>query len=226
TINDQRSTTSETPAPHRASSLGFDQRSTINDQRDARTTRGVPEPGFSINDQRTNDITPPRCGPSRPLVSKKPNLRGEAPMPEETFLLPSLSADSRRELLYDAERRTLSSGEILFEAGDQATNLYILEHGEIALEVAIPGPEKRELMRLAPGQVFGWSAILGRHLETATARAVAPSEVIVIEARSLLASIESNNRLGVDLYRTLAGVIASRLFATRVQMLELLTPVA
>ncbi|HSN68425.1 MAG TPA: cyclic nucleotide-binding domain-containing protein [Thermoanaerobaculia bacterium] len=145
-------------------------------------------------------------------------------MPEEPFLLPTLSADSRRELLYDAERRMLTSGEILFEAGDEATNLYILERGEIALEVAVPGAAKRELMRLGAGQVFGWSAILGRHLETATARAVAPSEVIVIEARSLLASIESNQRLGVDLYRTLAGVIASRLFATRMQMLELLTP--
>ena len=145
-------------------------------------------------------------------------------MTGETFLLPSLSSDSRSELLYDAERRLLASGEVLFEAGDEATTLYILERGEIALEVAIPGPETRELMRLAPGQVFGWSAILGRHLETATARATAPSEVIVIDAKALLASIESNHRLGVDLYRTLAGVIASRLFATRMQMLDLLTP--
>jgi CRP-like cAMP-binding protein len=145
-------------------------------------------------------------------------------MPEETFLLPSLSADSRRELLYDAERRLLAPGEVLFEAGDEATNLYILEQGEISLEVSVPREGKRELMKLAPGQVFGWSAILGRHVETATARAIAPSEVIVIETRALLASIESNHRLGVDLYRTLAGVIASRLFATRMQILELLAP--
>ena len=145
-------------------------------------------------------------------------------MPEETFLLPTLSPDSRRELLYDAERRLLAPGEVLFEAGEEATSLYILERGEISLEVDVPREGTRELMKLAPGQVFGWSAILGRHIETATARALSQAEVIVIEAGPLLASVESNQRLGVDLYRTLAGVIASRLFATRMQMLELLAP--
>jgi CRP-like cAMP-binding protein len=149
--------------------------------------------------------------------------REEIRMHPETFLLPSLSADSRRELLYDAERRLLAAGDVLFRAGDEATTLYILERGAIALEVEIPGAGPRALMQVGEGQVFGWSAILGGHVETASARAVVPSEVIVIEAAPLLRSIESNSRLGVDLYRTLAGVIASRLRATRMQVAELLT---
>ncbi|HEY0590272.1 MAG TPA: cyclic nucleotide-binding domain-containing protein [Thermoanaerobaculia bacterium] len=137
----------------------------------------------------------------------------------------TLSADSRRELLDGAERRRLAEGEILFRAGDRATNLYLLDHGELLIEMDIPGDRPHALMNVAPGDLFGWSAVLEPHVETASVRATKASEVVVIPARPLLESIQSNQRLGMDLYRTLACLIASRLAATRTQLAELLTPV-
>ncbi len=145
-------------------------------------------------------------------------------LPGESSLPHSLSPDSRRELLDGAARRKLAPGEALFRAGDRATKLYILDQGELTIEIHIPNEGARVLQTVGPGEVFGWSALLEPHIETATARALEPSEVIVVEARPLLHNLESNTRLGVDLYRTLASVIASRLSATRLQLIELLIP--
>lgn len=142
----------------------------------------------------------------------------------ESFPLHSLSADSRRELLDGAERRKLAPGETLFRAGDPARNLYILDRGKVMIETDVAHEGSRALMPVEPQEVFGWSALLEPHVETATARAVEASEVMVIEARPLLDNLESNNRLGVDLYRTLATVIAARLIATRRQLAEILVP--
>jgi CRP-like cAMP-binding protein len=144
--------------------------------------------------------------------------------PVNVSLPHTLSTDSRTELLDGAERRKLAPGEILFRAGDDASNLYILDQGTLTIETEVPGEGPRALATVSAGEIFGWSALLEPHVETATARAAEPCEVAVIEARSLLRDLESNNRLGVDLYRTLARVVASRLSATRKQIAEMLVP--
>lgn len=141
--------------------------------------------------------------------------------PGESSFPHPLSADSRRELADGAERRRLAPGEALFLEGDRATRLYILDQGKLSLEVDVPGEGTRVLMTAGPGEVFGWSALMEPHLETATARATVPSEVLVIEAQPLLDSLESNHRLGLDLYRTLASVVAARLRATRAKMAQM-----
>ncbi|MDQ7859811.1 MAG: hypothetical protein RB149_13505, partial [Armatimonadota bacterium] len=57
--------------------------------------------------------------------------------------------------------------------------------------------------------------------KTASARTLQPTRVIVMDAGALHAACEEDHHLGYHVYRTLARVIAGRLKATRMQLLDM-----
>lgn len=116
-------------------------------------------------------------------------------------------------------------GEIIFHEGDDYSVFYLLGEGMVALELEAPDHVLR-VQTLYAGDELDWSAVLphaGKHFQ---ARALTPVTALAFEGAQLLASFKRHPEFGLAFMLRLMGVVSERLRATRVQLLDMYSPVA
>jgi len=115
--------------------------------------------------------------------------------------------------------------QVIFREGDDYSVFYLLGKGMVALELEVPGHVLR-VQTLYAGDVFDWSALLphaGKHFQ---ARALDSVTALAIEGGDLLASFKGDPEFGLAFMLRLMGVVSERLRATRLQLLDMYSPVA
>ena len=121
-----------------------------------------------------------------------------------------------REKLYQA-------GECCLTIGEKTEAVHIVQKGRVGVETQIPdAPTGRKdviLAALGPGEDFSWSALLGK-IPTASVRAIELSNVLSIDADTLIALCENKNRIGYVVMKNLASIISSRLKRHRLALLS------
>lgn len=131
--------------------------------------------------------------------------------------------------LEDAQLETLASqsrfvsspeGAYLARERHDAHGLYLIESGRVAIEVHSPRRGAVPVQTLGPGEVFGWSWLIPPHQWHFDARALEPTTAILLEGPKLLRLSESDHDMGFQLLRRLTTVLAGRLAATRLQLLD------
>ena len=73
-------------------------------------------------------------------------------------------------------RVALSAGQVLFNLGDAAESLFVVERGRIALTLPMTVRDRQQdvlIKERAPGQSLGWSALVPPHRFTQKAAAAA-----------------------------------------------------
>jgi CRP-like cAMP-binding protein len=136
-----------------------------------------------------------------------------------TFL-DGLADEHLRALAGIAEQVNASEGSVVFREGDEHPATYLVVRGAVALEVRARGRETTRLQTVGPGEVLGWSPVLGRDAMTATARALAPAALLRFDAGRLLALCEADPRFGFEFMKRTARALSRRLTAARLQMLD------
>jgi CRP/FNR family transcriptional regulator, cyclic AMP receptor protein len=116
--------------------------------------------------------------------------------------------------------RDVNQGEILFREGDTPEDVFLVVSGSVGLDINAPGMGSRRVATVGPGEILGWSAILERTQMTATAITLAASSVAQINTQQLLNICKRNPRFGYELLRRTSLALASRLSATRHQLLD------
>ena len=115
--------------------------------------------------------------------------------------------------------------QILFREGDECSDFYMIVTGLVALEIAAPGHIFR-VQTLFAGDELGWSAVLmgrGKHFQ---ARTLEPVHALAFDGIALIAACRDDPNFGFILMQRLLGVVAERLQATRLQLLDMYSPVA
>jgi CRP/FNR family transcriptional regulator len=120
---------------------------------------------------------------------------------------------------------TFDAGAVLFREGQDHDTVYLVREGTVGLEVRV-GDRTVRLQTAGPGELVGWTPLIGHGPMTATARAVGPAEVraVAMSAPQLLAHFEQEPRLGMAFLRRAAETLARRLAATRLQLLDIYRP--
>ena len=112
------------------------------------------------------------------------------------------------------------SGTLIFSECEPATDFYVIISGCVFLEIC--GPQKcTTILTLGPGELLGWSTLLGSSHLTATARCQEATRAFVLAGPEVNAKVDLNPRLGHELMRCVAYSISQRLTATRLQLLDL-----
>ncbi len=127
----------------------------------------------------------------------------------EVELFKGISSHFLNKIASHAEEQVFQAGDVLFEEGDVADYLYILEEGEI--DISIQGQKKASFQVNQPGQLFGWSAFVEPNRYTASAKTLKKSKVIRIDGDLLSALFEKYPSDGLTVMKRLASVIGSRL---------------
>lgn len=117
--------------------------------------------------------------------------------------------------------RRFASGDVLCREGEDASELYLLAGGHVALEMLVPGRGQVRVLTLGPGEVLAWSALVGKFGATATGIATDEVRAVVLPADLLWNLCESNHEVGYFVMRELARAVSRRLVETRLQLLDL-----
>lgn len=105
--------------------------------------------------------------------------------------------------------RSFKRGTYLFHEGDKASDVYLLEEGEIEITSFTMGGHRRLVTTLTPPRMFGEFAVLGDIARTASALALSDVRVSSLGGHLFLGIIESNPVVARDLLRGLARFVAS-----------------
>jgi CRP/FNR family transcriptional regulator, cyclic AMP receptor protein len=115
--------------------------------------------------------------------------------------------------------------QVIFREGDDCSEFYLIVSGLVALEIAAPGHTFR-VQTLFAGDELGWSALLmgsGKHFQ---ARALERVDALAFEGADVLAACREDTAFGFAFMQRLLSVVAERLQATRLQLLDMYSPAA
>lgn len=129
-----------------------------------------------------------------------------------------MPADMIEKLAEMAREVSLEPDAIVFRAGEESRDFFLVISGSLSVELSTP-VYAINIQTLTAGDAFGWSALLrdSTHFQV---RAREKSLVLCLDGERLLEACRQDPCLGAEIYRRLAEVVAHRLRATEVRLLE------
>ncbi|HUF32014.1 MAG TPA: Crp/Fnr family transcriptional regulator [Acidimicrobiales bacterium] len=95
------------------------------------------------------------------------------------------SEDAFKAVASEVEVRSLDRGDVLFEEGDEAAELFVVEHGRIAIANRSADGRESVFALMEPGDLFGEMPLFDGEGRSAAARALEPSRVYALAYASL-----------------------------------------
>ena len=112
-------------------------------------------------------------------------------------------------------------GELLFREGDDAETFYLVRHGSVALEMFVPARGSITIETLEAGEVVGWSWLFAPYRWHFEARTLLSTRAIAFDANRLRNKWKEDHDFGYEMMKRFVNVIAERLDATRLQLLDM-----
>jgi len=82
---------------------------------------------------------------------------------------------------------------VIFAQGDPCTSVLYVQSGGVKLSVLSGSGKEAVVALFGPGEFFGEGALAGQPVRIATATAVAPSEVLVVQKRAMVKLLHSQH---------------------------------
>ena len=129
--------------------------------------------------------------------------------PEQLDQLASFASATR----YNAQQR-------VFKSDTDADKFYIVRDGKVGVEIPAIAGEPLRIQTLGNGGVLGWSWLIPPYRWLFDARALVPSDIIVMDGARLREKCETDNALGYQLMKRFAVLMAERLNASRIAAIK------
>jgi len=132
-------------------------------------------------------------------------------------LFAALDDEAARALIGSMTTSHLERGDVLFHEGDQGDRLYVISDGKIKLGIISVDGRENLLAILGPGEMFGELSLFDPGARTATATAVAETQLIALGHDDLHKFLVGRP----DVAATLLGALARRLRRTNGALADL-----
>jgi CRP-like cAMP-binding protein len=143
-----------------------------------------------------------------PILSELPVFAGMKP--EHLALMAGCASNARFE-----------AGEVIGRQGEPADKFWIVRQGRVAIEIHAPGRGTVTIATIGENEVLGWSWLLPPHQFHFDARALTATRALALDGRCLRTKFGTDHELGYEVMRRFAPLIARRLEATSIQLLDL-----
>ncbi|MBM2825644.1 MAG: fnr 2 [Dehalococcoidales bacterium] len=119
-----------------------------------------------------------------------------------------------------ALEREYEAGATIFQEGDVAQELLVLQEGKVALQMTLPRAEAETSRRMTvdvvnKNEMIGWSAIVEPYIYTMSAICLQKTKALSISGTKLRTLMQENQKVGYLVLQGLIRVVASRLNETR-----------
>jgi CRP-like cAMP-binding protein len=133
-------------------------------------------------------------------------------------VLHGLEASHVKKLASIAREMQFPEGEIIYRPGDIGQAIYLIQTGQVIIEMEVVGYGQVTVYTVEPGQLFGWSALFPPRRKSAQARVAKPTWAIVIPADQLLDLFHRDHNLEFAFTKRITETVVERMKATRLQL--------
>jgi CRP-like cAMP-binding protein len=119
-----------------------------------------------------------------------------------------------------ASQQRVDEGDFLFREGEVAKAFYVVRHGSMAVTAVTPHQGLVTIQTLGEGDILGWSWLVKPYRWHFGARALEPSVVVGLDASCVRGKCDQDPKFGYEVMRRFAQVMASRLEATHLQLMN------
>jgi len=117
-----------------------------------------------------------------------------------------------------ARETKFEEGEIIYRAGDVGQAIYLIQTGEIAIEMELVDYGPVRLFTLGPGQLFGWSSLFPTRRKQARAWVIQPARIITINASQLRNLFRQDHEFERDVMDCMTEVVVDRVRGARQEL--------
>lgn len=114
----------------------------------------------------------------------------------------------------------LQPGQLLFDIEAPASAFYLIQEGHVSIELPHHRDQRLVIQTVGPGEVVGWSWTMPPYQWQFAARAVDAATGLQLDADWLRRHCEQDKELTNIVLRYLLHVVAERLSATRLRLLD------
>jgi CRP-like cAMP-binding protein len=114
-----------------------------------------------------------------------------------------------------ARLKECGKGTILFSEGEASPVIYFILSGEVRLVTRLVDEEPFTIYTAGPGEMIGWSSLLGRNAMTATACVSSRCRLAVLDAKRTLLLCEQDPHFGLAFLQQVIVFLSDRLASTR-----------
>ncbi len=140
--------------------------------------------------------------------------------------LPVFDGLSREELAVIAricEEGIIDRGEIIFKDCTPGDEMFIVLKGKVAIRVETITPHYNVgLTTVLPGDVFGEFSLIDAEPRSATATAVEPTEVLIVNGERMRELFEHHSRIGYVVMSNLSWTLCQKIRRTNKKLLNLI----
>ncbi len=138
----------------------------------------------------------------------------------ECEIFSTLSEAELEKVASSGLEKEYEAGTTIFQEGDGAEELLVLQEGKVALQMTLPRAQAQMSRRITvdvvtKNEVVGWSAIVEPYVYTLTAVCLQKVKALSISGNKLRWLLRDNPKIGYEVLKELIKVVASRLDDTR-----------
>ncbi|MEU8972040.1 cyclic nucleotide-binding domain-containing protein [Streptomyces monashensis] len=145
-------------------------------------------------------------------------------MTSATTMNSALEPVYRERLMHLAREVSFEAGTRLFEEGRRADRFWIVRTGTVALDLHVPGRRAAVIETLGHGELVGWSWHFPPRLWHLGAEATSPVRAWEFDAEAVRTLCTEDAEFGRAIAVWVGQVVAQRLHASRVRLLDLYAP--
>ena len=135
---------------------------------------------------------------------------------KQSDLFRGVRMDFLRKVMEFTHQESYPAEAQLFHANEPATHFFILINGRVQLSLGETG--RRIHIGSQRGESFGWAALVGKEVFTASALCLEPVDLLKIDVRAFKKVLSSYLDDGFVFYRNLSEALAGRLIQCYRQM--------
>ena len=116
------------------------------------------------------------------------------------------------------------SGKVFFSEGEEATDVFVVLEGEVALQVELflgdhLRPKTITVEKVERDDTFGWSALVEPRRMTTTARCTRDVDIVAINGDGLKRLLKEHPGIGMAVMENVAKIVRQRLVHTRQRLI-------
>jgi CRP/FNR family cyclic AMP-dependent transcriptional regulator len=139
---------------------------------------------------------------------------------KDCVLFSGLNDSELDNIALSAVEKQYEAGATIFATGDNADDLFVIQEGRVAVQMTLPKSGTQASRRITVdvvtrGEIIGWSAIVEPYKYTFTAVCMQKTIALSISGDKLRWLLRDNPRIGYEVMKGLARVIAAGLNDTR-----------
>lgn len=120
-----------------------------------------------------------------------------------------------------ASNAVFNTDQYIFREGEEANTFYIIRHGRAIVEVFSPWQGPICIQTCTESDVLGWSWLIAPYRWRFDAKATEQTRVIALDGKCLRSKCENDHSLGFKMMQIFSEIMAERLDATRLQLLDI-----